>query len=70
MKGNILSKCCQCFTSQNQMIAESKYVKPCGMFHGKGYQEVYEELKEESEYKELKNYGLVSLIVKSGDDLR
>jgi hypothetical protein len=52
------------------MIMETQEVKPCGMFHGKGFQEVAAEIKEDSEFKDLKNYGLISLIVKSGDDLR
>ena len=44
--------------------------KPSGMFGQKTYHEVQEELKEKSRFKGIKNHGFISVIVKSGDDLR
>jgi len=45
-------------------------MKPCGLFGQKSYQEIKEELLEKSRFKDVRNHGFISVIVKSGDDLR
>ena len=44
-------------------------IKNTGLL-GKSLPEVTHELKEKSSFKKVENYGLISIIVKSGDDLR
>ena len=45
-------------------------MRHCGLFGSKIYSEVCDEIKKKSNNGYELNYGLISLIVKSGDDLR
>lgn len=76
---SFVSKLCQCLLMQNAFgspisskdIDESTpAMKPCGMFGEKTYSQVCEELRQKSCYKGVPGQGYISLIVKSGDDLR
>lgn len=64
---------CSCFTSSNELVMQqenSEGIKPCGMFGQKTYQEVLDELAQKSKYTKHGNTGFISVIIKSGDDLR
>ena len=50
-------------------MLQAPKIKNTGLL-GKDFAEVTKEIKEKSTYKDVDNYGLISIIVKSGDDLR
>lgn len=71
-KKSIVEKICSCFSSavaQDDLLEPEK-AKVCGMFGQKSYLEVIEDLQNKSKFKNIKNRGFISVIVKSGDDLR
>lgn len=76
---SLVEKMCQCFFSYSSQIdqstasvqeEESASMKPCGMFGEKTYRQVCEDLRAKSPFKQTPGHGFISLIVKSGDDLR
>jgi hypothetical protein len=71
-KRGFVEKLCSCFVggSTQEYSLESEQTKACGMFGQKTYQEVLEDLQSKSRFKTVKNRGFISVIVKSGDDLR
>lgn len=71
-KSSFFSKCCKCISSgaSTAYHSSNEKVKPCGLFGAKSFAEVEAEIFQKSEFKEAKGYGLLSLIVKCGDDLR
>jgi hypothetical protein len=76
IKEGFASKCCFCFKSQQKKELEKELrslEKPTGLFGLKNYKEVCLELAQKSNYGNLVNkekYGLISAIIKSGDDLK
>ena len=79
-KRGVVEKLCSCFyqfqISQDENSSspiqnlEKDDMKPCGMFGEKTYPEVCQELKAKSRFKTMPGQGFISVIVKSGDDLR
>lgn len=69
---------CSCLVGANsqmdvltpQKLGEDE-MKPCGLFGEKNFNEVCDELRTKSKFKgTVKSHGFISVIVKSGDDLR
>lgn len=51
-------------------LDDSHSIKPCGMFGEKSYGDICDDLRANSSFKAMPGLGYISLIVKSGDDLR
>ena len=76
---SLVERMCQCFYSYSSQVdqsggspqdEESVSMKPCGMFGEKTFRQVCDDLRAKSPYKQTQGHGFISLIVKSGDDLR
>ena len=48
---------------------QKKQIKPYGLFGYKSYEEVVDEIWESSDYGHLKGWDLMSVIVKSGENI-
>ena len=79
-KHSMIERCCCCLfpylqSGQSPLInqdnsEDASQSKPCGMFGDKTYFQVCEEMRLKSVYRNVPGQGYISLIVKSGDDLR